>query len=225
MQNCSYFCTNLMALSEAWEGYASCFVLFPQDCFGNSGSFRLWLFNHQVVSNSLWPHGLQHTRPSGPSSSPRVCPSSYSLNRWCHPTISSSVALFSSCLSLSQHQGLFQWVSCLHLSWSFSSKYWNFSFSISPSSEYSGLISFRIDWFDLAFQGTLKSLLQRQSLKASVFWCSAFFIVQLSHLYVTAGETIALTIRTFIGQVMSLLFNTLSRFVIAFLPRSSHLLV
>ena len=105
-------------------------------------------------------------------------------------------------------------------------KYWSFSFNISPSNEYSRLISFRIDWFDLlAVQGTLKSLFQHHSLKASVLWCSAFFIVQLSHPYMTTGKTIALTRWTFVSKVMSLLFNMLSRLVIAFLPRSKHLLI
>ena len=99
-------------------------------------------------------------------------------------------------------------------------KYWSFSFSISPSDEYSGLMSFRIDWFDLlAVQGTLKSILQHHSSKASILWCFAFFIVQLSHPYMTTGKTIALTRWMFVGKVMSLLFNMLSRFVIAFLPR------
>ena len=105
-------------------------------------------------------------------------------------------------------------------------KCWNFSFSISPSNEYSGWISFRIDWFDfLAIQETLKSLLQHHSLNASVLQHSAFFMVQLLHLYMTIGKTIALTVQTFVGKVMSLLFNMLSRFVIAFLPRSKHLLI
>jgi len=98
-------------------------------------------------------------------------------------------------------------------------RYWNFSFNISPSNEYSGLISFKIDWFDLAVQGTLKSLLQHHSSKASVLQHSAFFIVQLSHPYMTTGKTIALTIWTFVGKVMSLLSNMLSRLIIAFLPR------
>ena len=103
-------------------------------------------------------------------------------------------------------------------------KYWSFSFSISPSKEYSGLISFRIDWFDLlAIQGTLKSLLQHHSLIASILQCSASFMVQLSHLYMTTGRNTALTIWNFVGKVMSLLFNRLSRFVTAFLPRSKHL--
>ena len=105
-------------------------------------------------------------------------------------------------------------------------KYWSFSFSINTSNEYSGLISFRIDWFDLlAVQWTLKSLLQHHSSKAPFLWCSASFMVQLSHPYVTSGKTIALTIWTFVGKVMSLLFNMLCRFVIAFLPRSKRLLI
>ena len=105
-------------------------------------------------------------------------------------------------------------------------KYWSFSFSISPSNEYSGWISFRMNWLDyLAVQGTLKSLLQHHSSKASILWSSAFFRVQLSHPYITTGKTIALTRRTFVGKVISLVFNMLSRLVIAFLPRSKHLLI
>ena len=105
-------------------------------------------------------------------------------------------------------------------------KYWSFSFSISPSNEYSGLVSFRMDWLDLlAVQGTLNSLFQHHSSKASILWHSAFFTVQLSHPYITTGKTIALTRRTFVGKVTSLLFNMLSRLVITFLPRSRHLLI
>ena len=105
-------------------------------------------------------------------------------------------------------------------------KYWSFSFSISPFNEYSGLISFRTDWLDLlAVQGPLKSLIQHHSSKASIIRCSAFFIVQLSHPYMSTGKTIALTRWTFVGKVMSLLYNVLSRLVIAFLPRSKHLLI
>ena len=105
-------------------------------------------------------------------------------------------------------------------------KYSSFSFSISPSSEYSGLISLNIDWFDLpAVHQTLRSLLQHHSWKESILWCSAFFMVWLTQLYMTTGKTIALTIGTFVSWVMSLLFNTLSRFVIAFLPRSKRLLI
>ena len=111
----------------------------------------------------------------------------------------------------------------LRLSWP---KYWSFSFSTTPSNEYSGLISFRMDWFDiLAVQGTLKSLLQHQSSKASILQCSAFFMVQLSHPYMTTGKPIALTRLDFVGKIMSLLFNMLSTFVIAFLSRRKHLTV
>ena len=113
--------------------------------------------------------------------------------------------------------------SALHIRWP---KYWSFSFSISPSNEHSGLISFRMDWLDLlAVRGTLKSLLQHHSSEASILQCSAFFIVQLSHPYMTTGKTIALTRQTFADKVMSLLFNMLSRLVITFLPRSEHVLL
>ena len=111
----------------------------------------------------------------------------------------------------------------LHIGWP---KFWNFSFSISPSNEYSGPISFRMDWFDLlAVQGTLKSLLQHHSSKASILQPSAFFIVQLSHVYMTTGKAIALTRWTFVGKVMSVLFNMLSRLVITFLPKSKCFLI
>ena len=135
-----------------------------------------------------------------------------------HPLSSLSPPAF----NLSQHQGLFKWVSFLHQV----AKYWSFSFSITPSNEYSGLISFRMDWFDLLIvQGTLKSLLQDHSSRASILRWSAFFIVQLSQPYVTTGKTIALTRQTFVDKVMSLLFNMLSKLVITFLPRSKHLLI
>ena len=113
--------------------------------------------------------------------------------------------------------------SVLHIRWP---EYWNFSFSINPSNEYSGLISFRMDWLDLlAVQGTLKSLLQPHSSKASILRCSAFFMVQLLHPYMSAGKSIALTIQIFVSKVRSLLFNMLSRLIIAFLPRNKHLLI
>ena len=113
--------------------------------------------------------------------------------------------------------------SALHIRWP---KDWSFSFNISPSNEHPGLISFTMDWLDLlAVQGTLKNLLQHQSSKASILWCSDFFIVQLSHPYMTTGKTIALTRWTFVSKVIPLLFNMLSRLVIAFLPRSKHLLI
>ena len=113
--------------------------------------------------------------------------------------------------------------STLHMWWP---KYWNFNFNISPSNEYSGLIYFGMDWLDLlAVQGTLKSLLQHHSSNASILWHSAFFTVQLSHPYMTTGKTVALTRQTFVGKVMSLLYNMLSRLVTTFLPRSNHLLI
>ena len=131
-----------------------------------------------------------------------------------HPLLSPSPAF-----NVSQHQGLFKWVSSLHVV-----KYWSSSFSISPSKEHPGLISFRMDWLDLpAVQGTLKSLLQHYSWKASVLQCLAFFTVQLSHSYMTTGKTVALTRRTFVGKVMSLFLNMLSRLFITFLPSSKHL--
>ena len=126
------------------------------------------------------------------------------------PPISPSIRVFSN-------------ESALHMRWP---KYWSFSFSIIPSKEIPGLISFKMDWLDLlAVQGTLKSLLQHHSSKTSILQCSAFFTVQLSHPYMTTGKTIALTRQIFVGKVMSLLFNMLSRIVITFLPRSKHLLI
>ena len=134
--------------------------------------------------------------------------------------ISDAVQPSSPALNLSHHQGLYQWVVYSHQI----TKILGFYFSITPSSEYSGLISLKIDWFDLlAVQGTLRSLLQHHSSNASVLWHSAFFTVQLLQPYMTTGKAIALTIWTFVRRVMSLLFNTLSRFVIAFLPRPSYL--
>ena len=129
------------------------------------------------MSDSLQPHGLQHTRLPCPSPTSRTCSSSCPSSRWFHPTISSFVVPFCFCM---QHQGFFKLVSSSHQK----PKYWSFSFSISLSNEYSVLISFTIDWLDLlAVQGTLKSLLQHHSLKASILWCSAFFTVQLLHVH------------------------------------------
>ena len=166
-----------------------------------------------VVSDSLGPHELQHARPPCPHSrslpklmsNESVMPSSHLI--LCHPLlllppIPPSIRVFSS-------------ESTLRMRWP---NYWSFSFSISPSNERPGLISFRMDWLDLlAVQGTLKSLLQHHSSKASILQCSAFFTVQLSHPYMTTGKTIALTRWTFVGKVMSLLFNIISRLVITFL--------
>ena len=169
------------------------------------------------MSDSLWPHGLQHVRLPCPPQTSRACSNSCPLSRDAiqpsHPLLSPSPPVF----NLS-NIWVFSKGSVLHIRWP---KHWNFSFSISPSSEYSGLISFRIDWFDiLAVQVMLKSLLQYHSSKSSILQCSAFFIVQLWHSYMTTGQTIALTRLTFIGKVMSLLFNMLSRLVTTFLPRA-----
>ena len=184
-------------------------------------------FSCSVVSDSLRLHESQHARPPCPSSTSGVhsdsCPSSPFIESvmpsshliLCRPLlllplIPPSIRVFSN-------------ESTLHMRWT---KYWSFNFSIIPSNEHPGLIFFRMDWLDLpAVQGTLRSLLQHHSSKASVLRCSAFFTVQLSHPYMTTGKTIALTRRTFIGKVMSLLLNMLSRLARTFPPRSKHLLI
>ena len=167
-------------------------------------------FSRSVVSDSLWPHGLQHARLPCPSPTPGDYSNSCLSSWWCHPAISSSVVPFSSCPQSLPASGSFSIESTLHMR----PKYWSFSFSISPSNEHPGLISFRMDWVDLpAVQGTLKSLLQHNSLKASIIWRSAFFMGQLSHPYMTTRKAIALTRWTFFIKVMPLLFNMLSRFV------------
>ena len=163
-------------------------------------------FSYSVLSDSLQPHGLQHARPPCPLPTPRVYSNSSPLSQQCHPTISSSVISFSSCFSIFPSISVFSTESVLHIRWP---KYWSFTFSISLSNEYSALISFRMDWLDfLANQRTLKSL-QHHGSKASILQHSAFLIVQLSHPYMTTGKTIALTRWTFVGKVMSLLFNML----------------
>ena len=162
----------------------------------------LLLFSRSVVSDSLWPHGLQHARFPRPSLSPGVCSNSRSLGWWCHPTISSSVIPFSSCPQ-SFPTSVFSSELTLCIMWP---KYW--SFSISSSNEYSGLIFFRIDWFDLfALRGTLKNLLRHHSSKGSVLRCSAFFMVQFWYPYMSTGKTIVLTVWTFVDEVMPLLFS------------------
>ena len=173
-----------------------------------SPGFPSLQFSHSVVSDSLRPHGLQHTRPPCPSPTPGVYSNTYlsieSVMPSNHlilcrplllPPVFPSISVFSN-------------ESALRIRWP---KYWSFSFSISPSNEYSGLISFRMDWLGLlAVQRTLKSLLQHHSSKASILRRSAFLIVQLSHPYMTTGKTIALTRRTFVDKAVSLLFNMLS---------------
>ena len=174
------------------------------------------------MSDSLPPHGLQHARPLCPSPTSRAYSNSCSSRRWCHPTISSSVIPFSSCLQSFPASGSFP------MSHFFASG----SQSIGASALASVLPVNVQGWFPIGLtglislvQGTLKSLLQHHSSKASILQCSAFFMVQLSHPYMTTGKTIALNRRTFVGKVISLLFNMLSRLVIAFLPRSKCLLI
>ena len=174
------------------------------------------------MSDSLQPHELQHARPPCPSPTPgvysnssieSVLPSNHLI--LCHPLlllppVPPSIRVFSN-------------ESALRIMWP---KSWSFSCSLSPSNEHPGLICFRMDWLDLlAVEGTLKSLLQHHSSKASILWCSAFFTVQLSHPYMTTGKTVALARRTFVSKVMSLLFNMISRLVITFLPRNKRLLI
>ena len=182
-------------------------------------------FSRSVMSDSLRPHESQHARPPCPSPTPRVysnsCPSSW----WCHPAISSSAIPISSCPESRSFPSImvFSIESTLRIRWP---KFLSLSFSINPSNKHPELISFRMDWLDiLAVQGTLKSPLQHHSSKASIFWCSAFFTFQLSHPYMTTDKTITLTGRTFVGKVLSLLFNIPSRLVITFLPRSKCLLI
>ena len=179
-------------------------------------------FSRSVVSDSLRPHGLQHSRPPCPSPTPRVY-----LNSYPESVLPSNHLIFYRPLllppSIFPSIRVFSNESVLHIRWP---KDWIFSFSISSSNEYSGLISFRIDWSDLlVIRGTLKSLLQHHSSKASILWHSAFFIVQLSHPYMTTGKIIAWTRRTFVDKVISLFFNMLSRLVIAFFPRCKRLLI
>ena len=177
-------------------------------------------FSRSVMSDSLRPHGLQHARPPCPSPTPGAYSNS------CPESVMPSNHFILCCPLLLQPSAfpsirVFSSESVLRIRWP---KYWSFSFS--RFNEYSGLISFRMDWLDLlAVQGTLESLLQHHSSKASILLCSAFFTAQLSHPYMTTGKTIALTRWTFVGKVMSLLFNKLSRLVITLIPRSKRLLI
>ena len=159
-------------------------------------------FSRSVMSDSLWPYESQHARPPCPSPSTGVHSNSSPSSRWCHPAILSSVFPFSFCPQSLPAIKVFSNESTLRMRWP---KYWSFSFSIIPSKEHPGLISFRMDWLDLlAVQRTLKSLLQHHSSKASILQRSAFFTVQLSLPYMTTGKTITLTRWTFVGKVMSL---------------------
>ena len=187
ISHCFDYC-RLVELSEVWEGYASYTVLFPQDCFGYSGSSIQ--FSSSVMSDSLRPHRLQHSRLPCPPPLPRACSNLYiwvgDAIQPFHPQSFPSPPAF----RLSQHQDFCQWL-VLCIRWP---KFWSFSFSLNPSNEYSRLISFRVDQLDLLSfkvpcQGTLKSLLQHHSSKASILQSSTFFLVQLSHPYMTTAKT------------------------------------
>ena len=175
------------------------------------------------MSDYLWPHGLWHARPPCSSPTPRVYSNSGPLSWWCHPTISSSIIPCTSCLQSFPASGSFQMSQLLSLGGQ--------SIGVSPSTAVLPMNIqhwFPIGWIlvgSVAVQGTLKSLLQHHSSKASILWPSTFFTVQLSHPYMTTGKTIALTRRTFVDKVMSLVFNILSMLIINFLPRSKHLLI
>ena len=179
------------------------------------------LFSHSVVSDSLRPHELQHARPPCPSPTPGVHPNSCPSTQWCHPAVSSSVVPFSSCPQSFPASGSFP------MSQFFASGGQSTGVSASASVLPVNIQDwFPLWWFDLlAVQGTLKSRLQDHSSKASILWCSAFFMVQISHPCITTGKTIALTRWTFVGKVISLLFNMLSRLVIGFLTRIQHHLI
>ena len=191
--------------------------LKPGSLRTNWNNERLYFLGlHDVQScPTLRPHELQHVRPPFPSPTPGVHSNSCPSSPWCHPAISSSVVPLFLLPPIPPSIRVFSNESTLRMRWP---KYWSFSFSIILSRESPGLISLRMDWLDLlAVQGTRKSLLQHHSSKASILRHSAFFTVQLSHPYMTTGKTIALTKWTFVGKVMSLLFNMLSRLVITFL--------
>ena len=176
--------------------------------------------SHSVMSNSFQPHELQQARPPCPSPTQGFYSNSCPLSQWCHPTI--SVVPFFSCLQSFPASGSFP----MSQLFEFGDERIGVSDSTSVPPMNSGLTSFRVDWLDIhAVQGTLKSLLQHHSSKASILRCSGFFIVQLSHPYMTTGKIIALTRWTFVGKVMSQVFNMLSRLVTAFLLRSKHLLI
>ena len=196
-------------------------ILYQLSYKGNPGSHSLQI-SHSVIFKSLWPHGLQHARLPCPSPIPRACSNSCPLSWWCHPTISSSVVPFSSCLQSFPASGSFPM-----------NQFFTTGGQSNGASASASVLPMNIqDWFPVGLTGLislqskgLSRALQHSSSKASIFWCSAFLIVQISCSYMTSGKTIALNRQTFVSKAMSLLFNMLSRFLIAFLPRSKCLFI
>jgi len=220
-------CSLLVYRNTFFIGYPACWELngimslFKEDFYLGffGGGISSVQVSRSVVSDSLWPHGSAALQASLSITSSRSSPKLMSIES-SHLILCHLLLLLP---SIFPSTGVFSNESALCITWS---KYWRFSFNISPSDECLGLISFTTDWLDiLAIQGTLKSLLQHHSWKASILCHSAYFTVQLSHPYMTTGKTIALTRRTFVGKVMSLLLNMLSRLVITFLPRSKRLFI
>ena len=215
-------CSRMHTWASAWGHGRDCYLkpICEENVYGKGVYWISVQFSRVTQSCLTLCNAMNRSMPDlpvHPSSTPRVHSDSCPSSQWCHPAISSSVVPFSSCPQSPPSIRVFSNESTLCVSWP---KYWSFSFSIIPSKEHPGLISFRMDWFDLlAVQGSLKSLLQHHSSKASILQCSAVFTVQLSHPYMTTGKTIALTRQTFVGKVMSVLLNMLSRLVITFLPR------
>ena len=200
---------NVLKLMELYLHFWSIYFSFY------TSLFRSVHFSHSVISDSLWPHELQHARSPCPSPTPEVYPNPCPLSRWCHLTISSSVVYVSSCLQSFPNIRVFSNELALCIWWW---KYWRFSFNISPSNEHWGLISFRMDWLDLlAVQGTLPRVFSNTTVQKHQFFC-ACFLYSPTLTYMTTGKTISLTRWTFVDKAMPLLFNMLYSLVITFLP-------
>ena len=215
-------CFAALTSGKSFTSGSSLYPIATPSCFCSTPQFSSVHFSSVPQScPTLATPWTVACKPPCPSPIPGVYSISYPLSQWCHPPSHPLSSPSPPAISLFQYQGLFKWIRSSHQVAKLS-----FSFNISPSNEHPGLISFRMDWLDIfAVQGTLRSLLQHHSSKASIFRCSAFFIVQLLHSYMTTGQTIALTRWTFVGKVISLLFNMLSSLVITFLPKSKCLLI
>ena len=221
-------CSRMHTWASAWGHGRDCYLkpICEENVYGKGVYWISVQFSRVTQSCLTLCNAMNRSMPDlpvHPSSTPRVHSDSCPSSQWCHPAISSSVVPFSSCPQSLPASESFP-MSQLFTRGGQSARVSALASVLPKKSQ--GWISFRMDWLDLlAIQGTLRSLLQHHSSKASILWCSAFFTVQLSYPYMTTGKTIALTRRTFVGKVMSLLFNMLSRLVISFLPRSKHLLI